>query len=165
MRNRPLLVVLGAAVALVGAGCGSSSSSSTTATSTAKSVAGGSVEISSRNLSGLGAVLVDGQGRTLYIFEPDQAKKITCTGGCASVWPPVPLPGTAKPVTSGTVKLSLVGSDPNPAGGRVVTYDGWPLYNYVEDPTPGSSTGEGIDSSGGFWYVISPSGKVIKQKS
>ncbi len=165
VRNRPLLVVLGAAVALVGAGCGSSSSSSTSATATTKSAASGAVAISSKNVPGLGAVLVDGQGRTLYIFEPDQDKKVTCTGGCASIWPPVSLPGVAKPVASGAVTASLLGSDSNPGGGRVVTYGGWPLYNYVADPMPGSASGEGVNSSGGLWYVISPAGTVIKQKS
>jgi predicted lipoprotein with Yx(FWY)xxD motif len=128
-------------------------------------VASGSVVISSRNLTGLGAVLVDGQGRTLYVFEPDHAKAVTCLGGCASVWPPVSLPGTTKPTASGQVKAALLTSDPNPGGGRVVTYDGWPLYNYVADPAPGSASGEGVISSGGAWYVISPSGAVIKQQS
>jgi predicted lipoprotein with Yx(FWY)xxD motif len=164
--NRPLLGVLGAAVALAGAGCGGSgSSSSTSATSTTKSSAGSAVEISSRTLPGLGAVLVNGQGRTLYIFVPDRAKKVTCTGGCASIWPQVLLPGAAKPVASGAVKPSLLGSDPNPGGGRVLTYGGWPLYNYVADPTSGTASGEGVSSSGGLWYVIAPSGTVIKHNS
>jgi predicted lipoprotein with Yx(FWY)xxD motif len=154
------------AVSLLLAACGSSSSTkSSTSSAATKPASGGSVEISSRNLPGLGAVLVDAQGRTLYTFVPDNASKVTCTGGCASVWPPLTLPSAGHPVAAGAVTASLLSSDPDPSGGRVITFKGWPLYNYVGDPTPGSVTGEGINSSGGLWYVISPTGTVIKQKS
>jgi predicted lipoprotein with Yx(FWY)xxD motif len=108
--------------------------------------------------------LVDSSGKTLYIFAPDNAKKVTCIAGCASVWPPVKLSG-AKAVATGGVKASLLGAATDPSGGKVVTYAGWPLYTYVADASPGSATGEGIDQSGGLWYVISPSGTVIKKKS
>jgi predicted lipoprotein with Yx(FWY)xxD motif len=163
MRITSLLLAAGA-VGLFAAGCGSSSSSSTSTSKTLQTKSAG-VQISSRNVPGVGVVLVDGHGRTLYTFAPDNAKKVTCTGGCAAVWPPVTLPGTSSAVAAGAVKASLLGSDPNPSGGRVVTYKGWPLYNYVADPTPGSAFGEAVNSSGGVWYVISPTGAVIKHKS
>jgi predicted lipoprotein with Yx(FWY)xxD motif len=154
------------AVSLLLVACGSSSSTkSSTSSASTKPANSGSVEISSRNLPGFGAVLVDAQGRTLYTFAPDNANKVTCTGGCASAWPPLTLPAAARPVAAGAVSASLLSSDPNPSGGRVITYKGWPLYNYVGDPTPGSASGEGVNSSGGLWYVISPTGTVIKQKS
>ncbi len=172
MRTTPLLLPLVVATALLSAGCGSSSSSSSstnkavapTGSSTA-SAGTGAVVIASKSLPGLGAVLVDGRGRTLYVFTPDAAKTVTCSGGCASVWPPVSLPGAAKATASDAVEASLLGSDPNPSGGKVVTYHGWPLYNYVADPTAGTTTGEGVDASGGLWYVISPTGVVIKHTS
>jgi predicted lipoprotein with Yx(FWY)xxD motif len=106
-------------------------------------------------------VLVNGEGRTLYTFAPDKAGKVTCVDGCAVAWPPLRLSSGQKPVTSGGIRASLVSSDPNPAGGRVVTYAGWPLYLYVADPTAGTDHGQAINSSGGLWYVISPDGKVI----
>ena len=62
------------------------------------------------------------------------------------------------------VKQSLLGSDPDPAGGRVVTYAGWPLYTFVSDTAPGSATGQGLNINGGPWYVLSPSGQVIFRK-
>jgi predicted lipoprotein with Yx(FWY)xxD motif len=83
---------------------------------------------------------------------------------CATIWPPAKLPSGAKATASGQVKSSLLGSDPNPSGGRVVTYNGWPLYTYVTDTAPGVANGQGINSAGGLWYVIAPSGKVIKSK-
>jgi Secreted repeat of unknown function len=56
------------------------------------------------------------------------------------------------------------GSDPNPAGGRVVTYARWPLYTYVADTSGGTAKGQALNLNGGLWYVLSPSGKVIRTK-
>lgn len=166
-RRSPLLLVPVVVLAL--AGCGSSSSSSnSSATSsgssaaTSSSAAASGVTVSAKSISGVGTVLVNSKGQTLYIFVPDDAKKVTCTSGCASIWPPLALTGSEKAVASGGVKQALLGSDPNPSGGSVVTYNGWPLYTYVQDVSPGQDTGQGINSSGGLWYVISPSGTVVK---
>ena len=165
---RRSLAILIAPVALLAAACGSSSKSSTsTATTTTGSStpASSSVQIAAKTLPGLGTVLVNGKGRTLYVFKPDNAKKVTCVGQCASIWPPLAISAAQKPATTGAVKASLVSSDPDPSGGRVVTYDGWPLYLYVSDPTPGTAHGQAINSAGGLWYVISPSGTVITKKA
>jgi predicted lipoprotein with Yx(FWY)xxD motif len=88
---------------------------------------------------------------------------VTCTGSCASVWPPLKIAAGQKPGLSGGVKASLVSSDSDPSGGSVVTYNGWPLYLYVADPTPGTAHGQALSSSGGIWYVMSPSGQVIRK--
>jgi predicted lipoprotein with Yx(FWY)xxD motif len=112
----------------------------------------------------LGVVLVNSKGRTLYMFVPDKRSKVTCVGACAAIWPPVKLPKGAKPVASGAAKSSLLGSDRDPAGGRVVTYNGWPLYTYVGDHSAGQARGQALKLNGGYWYVLSPSGKVIHTK-
>jgi predicted lipoprotein with Yx(FWY)xxD motif len=106
--------------------------------------------ISTRKLPDLGAVLVDAKGRTLYMFPPDKRKRVTCVRTCAAVWPPVKLGKGAKPAAAGKGKAKLLGSDPDPAGGRVVTYDGWPLYTYVVDRAPGQAKGQALDLNGGF---------------
>jgi predicted lipoprotein with Yx(FWY)xxD motif len=158
----PLLV---SALALSVAACGSSSTSTSTSTSKAASTTtktAAVVVIGAQSESGLGTVLVDSSGKTLYQFVPDAGKHVTCTGSCATVWPPVMLPSGAKLKASGGIEASLLGSDPDPSGGRVVTYAGWPLYTYVSDGSPGSHTGQGINLNGGLWYVMSPSGKAIK---
>ncbi|MEA2197896.1 MAG: hypothetical protein QOJ25_1947 [Solirubrobacteraceae bacterium] len=121
-------------------------------------------KIATARFPGLGAVLVNAQGHTLYIFVPDNDQKVTCVGGCAAVWPPASVPSGQTAAAAGGVKQSLLGSDPNPAGGLVITYAGWPLYTYIADGTSGSATGQGINLNGGLWYVISPTGKVIKAK-
>jgi predicted lipoprotein with Yx(FWY)xxD motif len=122
------------------------------------------VKISTRRIPGLGVVLVNSKGLTLYMFVPDKRTKVTCVGTCAAVWPPVKLPKGAKAVASGAAKASLLGSDPNPAGGRVVTYNKWPLYTYVADRSPGQAKGQALNLNGGYWYVLSPAGNVIKTK-
>ncbi len=120
--------------------------------------------ISTKKLPKLGTVLVNGRGRTLYMFVPDKRKKVTCVGSCAAVWPPVKLSNGQKAVASGQAKASLLGSDPDPAGGRVVTYAGWPLYTYVADTSPGTAKGQALNLNGGLWYVLAPSGKLIPTK-
>ena len=71
------------------------------------------------------------------MFVPDKHHAVTCKGTCAAIWPPVKLPTGGKAVAAGKAKASLLGSDKNPAGGRVVTYHGWPLYTYVSDTQGG----------------------------
>jgi predicted lipoprotein with Yx(FWY)xxD motif len=176
MSWRPALRVVPAwVIALSLTACGgSSSSSSSSATATApaaatstsassSSAASSAVKITSATLPGLGTVLVNAQGRTLYIFAPDNNSKVTCVAACAAVWPPAVLPAGAKPVAAGQVKQSQLGSAPDPAGGRVITYAGWPLYTYVTDTGSGEAHGQALNLNGGLWYVISPSGQVIKK--
>ena len=148
----PLLLLLAAAAAGLGAASGSSSA-------TKRPVA-----VSTRSVAGLGLILVDSKGRTLYMFVPDKRKKVTCVGTCARIWPPVKLAAGATLVAKGKVKAKLLGSDPDPAGGRVATYHGWPLYTYAGDGKPGEATGQALDLNGGLWYVLSAAGGVIKTK-
>lgn len=118
-----------------------------------------------RTIPGLGTVLVNTQGRTLYTYAPDKHAKVTCVGGCASAWPPFKIAAGQKLTTLGAVRASLISSDPDPAGGRVVTYAGWPLYLFVGDPGEGTAHGQALDSSGGLWYVITPAGRPITKKA
>jgi predicted lipoprotein with Yx(FWY)xxD motif len=123
------------------------------------------LDISSRTVSGLGAILVNSSGRTLYTFAPDTAKKVTCdSSSCTSVWPPMMLPAGDKPVGVGAVMSSLLGSDPDPHGGKVVTYNGWPLYTFSGDSSAGDTHGQALDINGGNWFVISTSGVPIHAK-
>ena len=120
--------------------------------------------VKTRNIKGLGAVLVNSQGRTLYVFMKDRQRHVTCTGSCAAYWPPLKWKGSSKPTAASPAKSKLLGLDKDPAGGKVVTYNKWPLYTYVADSAPGQATGEGLNLSGGKWYVISASGKLIKHR-
>ena len=161
---RLIALALLAALGLVAAGCGGGSSASSAPSG---GVAGAqhstsSVAVKTRKIKNLGVVLVNSSGRTLYTFAPDRHRRVTCTGSCASFWPPLKWKGSGRPKAGGAAKTKLVGSDKNPSGGRVVTYHKWPLYTYVGDQAAGQATGQGLDNSGGKWYVISAAGKVVK---
>jgi predicted lipoprotein with Yx(FWY)xxD motif len=172
VKKAAVLLIL-AAPALAIAGCGGSSKSPTGSTpatttpapsTTSGTAAAGGVKIASATIGRLGPSLVNAQGRTLYVFVPDKHNKVTCVGGCAAVWPPAFLPKGQKAQAAGQVKQSLLGSDPDPAGGRVITYAGWPLYTYVTDTAPGQAAGQALNLNGGLWYAISPAGKLITKK-
>jgi len=169
VRKLPAVLVLPVA-ALIVAGCGSSSSttsnttSSTTATSTSAKSASSTPgpKVSAKSVASLGSVLVNEEGKTLYVFAPDKESKVTCQGECAGIWPPLKLESGQKATASGAVQSKLLGKDSDPEGGEVVTYAGGPLYTYTADTSAGTATGQGVNLNGGYWYVISPSGKVIK---
>jgi predicted lipoprotein with Yx(FWY)xxD motif len=160
--NRPV-GLLAAAVALplvtlAVAGCGSSSSS----TATAKAAGKSSATVSVAN-SGLGKILVDSQGRTLYLFQKDSGTKSACSGACASAWPP--LRASGKPTVGGGAKASLIGTTPRSDGKPQVTYNGHPLYGYQGDSNAGDTKGQGINGFGALWYVLSATGNQITAAS
>jgi predicted lipoprotein with Yx(FWY)xxD motif len=159
---RGLLAATGLAVVVsVVAGCGGSSPR----VGRPVAAAGSPVTIRVRSLPRVGTVLVNSSGYTLYMFEPDAQRRVTCTKLCAAAWPPVKISPGQRLVAGPGVRADLLGSDPDPSGGRVVTYNGWPLYTYVSDVQPGWDNGQGIDLNGGYWYVIRPSGKPLTERS
>ena len=140
----------------------SSTAASPTATTTTPSTpATKSISLSVRTLPTVGAVLVDAEGRTLYTFAPDKHSTVTCVSSCTALWPSLKLASGETAAGSPQLKASLLGSDPDPEGGHVVTYAGWPLYTYAADAAAGQDNGQAIETNGGRWYVIAPSGKVI----
>jgi len=114
-----------------------------------------------RTLPTVGAVLVNAEGRTLYTFAPDNHSKVTCVSSCATLWPPLKLASGVTAAGPPQLKASLLSSDPDPEGGNVVTYAGWPLYTYAADSAVGQDNGQAIEANGGRWYVMAPSGTVI----
>jgi predicted lipoprotein with Yx(FWY)xxD motif len=157
-----VLAALAGAVAVAAAGWGGSSMPKS-------GVAGArhatkSATVTTRRIKKLGVVLVNSRGFTLYMFKPDKRRRVTCKGSCAAVWPPLKLKKGTRPTAGGAAKKSLLGSDRNPGGGRVVTYNRWPLYTYVADSRPGQASGQATNLNGGLWYVLSPSGKIITKK-
>jgi predicted lipoprotein with Yx(FWY)xxD motif len=121
----------------------------------------GRITIDAAPVGNLGTVLVTNKGFALYMFAPDAARQVTCTGGCATAWPPL-LVRTGQTIAAGPgVRPGLISSLPNPGGGRVVTYRGWPLYTYLGDAAPGHAAGQGADDDGGDWYAMRPSGQIV----
>jgi predicted lipoprotein with Yx(FWY)xxD motif len=95
-------------------------------------------------------VLKNSKGLTLYYFKPDTATTVSCTGGCASNWPPLLSPSgvpTSSPTLPGT--LSVL----NGPNGNQVLYNGHPLYTYIKDGDTADAYGQGV---GGKWFVATP---------
>jgi len=108
---------------------------------------------------GLGTIVTDGRGFTLYIFQPDRHGPSVCTGVCADAWPPLDLPrGVRGPVGGPGVNPTLLGTAPRAGGVLQVTYNGWPLYLYEHDLAPGQATGQAEGM--GAWYTMSVNGNI-----
>ena len=107
----------------------------------------------------LGTILVDGSGRTLYLFEKDTAPQSTCYAACATFWPP--LLTNAAPVAGTGVNASLLGTTKRTDGTLEVTYSGHPLYYVVTDHNPGDASGQDVNNFGAGWYVLGPDGNKI----
>jgi len=169
MRTSPVIkatVFLGLAALLV-AGCASKKSSSgtpTAANTTAAAAAGGSgaaaAETGAATISvqkgSLGDYLVDGSGKTVYLYTPDTSSTPTCYGECAAFWPPVLTKGSPHAGTGAIA--SKLGTSPRTDGTTQVTYNGHPLYEYMRDQSAGDINGQGTD---GTWYVLTPAGTQI----
>jgi predicted lipoprotein with Yx(FWY)xxD motif len=110
--------------------------------------------------SKLGQILVDSQGRTLYLFKKDTTATSTCSGACAAAWPPIR--ATGQPTAGTGVKASLLGTSPRTDGDPQVTYNGHPVYLFVKDQKPGDTTGEEVTAFGGEWDAVTPAGNAAE---
>jgi len=147
---RPSLAAI-ALAALLLAACGRSSTTSSGDGSPSQSGTGLSVQTDS--VSGVGTVLANRDGLTLYHNTKETGSKIVCTGGCASFWPPVLVTGSL-PQDSGMIKGTF-GTIKRPDGSTQLTINGMPLYTYSGDSASGQATGQGIQ---GVWFAVSASG-------
>jgi predicted lipoprotein with Yx(FWY)xxD motif len=165
-RSRPI-AFLGSAVviplaALAVAGCGSSGGAATAAPppappqATSATIHGAAIKVAS---SGLGRILVDSAGRTLYLFKADVGTKSACSGACATAWPPLLV--TGKPTAGPGLTASKLGTITRSGGKRQVTYNGHPLYLFIKDKKPGQTAGQGVTAFGAAWFVVSPAGNEV----
>jgi len=118
------------------------------------------------DVAGVGRILVDANGFTLYLFVPDRRGAPTCHGFCMLEWPPLVVPaGGADPTPGPGVQGSLLATVPLATGGAQVTYNGWPLYRWVADAEPGQANGEAVSNFGGLWYAVDASGQAVKVRT
>lgn len=156
-----LLATIGAA-AIAGCGGGGSSSAGAEAGSggggaaTASNSSGGAT-IGTAEIEGLGPILVDSEGMTVYEFTVDKGTKSECYGGCESAWPPVVAKG--KPTAGAGAMASALGTTKRKDGTLQVTYEGHPLYTFAEDSAPGEANGNEAE---GIWFVLNESGAAVK---
>jgi predicted lipoprotein with Yx(FWY)xxD motif len=164
-----IALVIGTAVlglsTLTACGGGASAAPNTPAQSTPGSsvpATSGAAALSTATVGNLGKIVVDGTGRTLYVYDPDTANpsKSNCDGSCAALWPPLPA-GTGTPKLSG-VAASSVGTVTRSDGTKQVTLAGHPLYYYAQDAKAGDANGQ---SFGGIWWVVGANGQKITTKA
>jgi predicted lipoprotein with Yx(FWY)xxD motif len=110
--------------------------------------------------TGLGKILVDSRGRTLYLFKKDTGGKSRCSGSCAVNWPP--LLATGRPRAGSGIEASKLGTTRRSDGKTQVVYNHHPLYRFVADSKPGDTNGEGLTAFGARWFVVSPAGSQIR---
>jgi predicted lipoprotein with Yx(FWY)xxD motif len=181
-KDRPLLAVtLAAAIGLLAA-CGSSGGSGggkygsgatttstastsptttantpTTVASTPTTAVGAAAAVVDLSTTSLGLTLVDASGHTLYQHQPDPKGSSTCTGACATIWPP--LTTSAATVTVGAhLSASLFSIVMGAGGSHIVAISGHPLYRFSGDTKPGDTNGQGM---GGQWHAAGPLGGTM----
>jgi predicted lipoprotein with Yx(FWY)xxD motif len=155
-------IALAAALAFGASACGSSSTSSSgtktttpassSVTTEATGTPAGSTELKTAS-SSLGKIVVDGEGRTLYLFTADNGTTSACTGGCATAWPALVAPATAGSGVTGAVTEATQAD-----GATQIALNGHLLYYYAADAAPGATSGQGV---GGKWYVVDGAGNAI----
>lgn len=170
-KTLPILAALALVGVLAMAGCGSSNSSSSSSGS--GGAYGGGEETKSKpaasttssegapvtvgTASGVGKVLVDSNGLTLYYFQKDQNGKSACYGACEKGWPPLTTEGA--PQAGEGAMASKLGTTERKDGTVQVTYNNWPLYTFVEDKKPGEDNGTDSKAFGASWYPLHPNGE------
>jgi predicted lipoprotein with Yx(FWY)xxD motif len=105
--------------------------------------------------TGLGAVLVDAEGLTLYGLTDDTDGVSTCDGACAEAWPPLTVDGPDLPAGLDSDLFSVVERSD---GTFQLKAAAWPLYRFAGDAAPGDTNGQG---SGGVWFAVAPDGSLI----
>ncbi|MGH3435098.1 MAG: COG4315 family predicted lipoprotein [Sciscionella sp.] len=156
-RRAFMLAVPFVALGLLLTGCGQHHSDATP--SPPKVAPASPATLTMRSAYPIGKILVDGNGRTLYMSETDTSSRSACLSSCVKAWPPLLTRGA--PQAGGGVKGALIGTIRRPDGTTQVTYHGHPLYRYRHDLVPGQSQGIGLKELGTVWYTLSAQGDAI----
>ena len=167
-RASKLVAALFATVAIVAAcsssGGGASSAPSAAAPSaseapaseapseSASAAAGAEIKLAD---SSLGQIIVDAEGKTLYMFTPDEAGTPTCYDQCATAWPPL----TGEATAGAGLDASKITVVDRTDGSKQVKYGDWPLYYFANDAAAGDVNGQGLNDK---WYVVGADGEPIK---
>ena len=122
------------------------------------STGGGGITIQTAD-SQLGEVLFDDSDRAIYLFDKEKSERSECFGECAEAWPPVLTEGD--PQAGGGANAGLLGTIERDDGTTQVTYNGHPLYYWVNDPA-GQVLCNGVDEFGGVWLAVEPNGDAVQ---
>jgi predicted lipoprotein with Yx(FWY)xxD motif len=163
-RSRRTITVVSSigALLMLLAACASTSAGSSGPTNQPTSSGANGVTVKAATVGLLGTALVDGSGRTLYALSAEQGGKLVCTSStCVTNWPPLLVPAGASATAGSGVDAAKLGTIDRSGGEKQVTYNGWPVYLFKGDSAAGQSNGQGIQSFGGTWHPLAPSGRPI----
>jgi predicted lipoprotein with Yx(FWY)xxD motif len=163
MKRLPMAVKLGVPVAagLLAAACGTAAGSTTAASAPTGTPASGSTTatVIESHAGSAGSFLTNASGRAVYLWAADSMNKSMCSGACAGAWPPVTTMG--KVTAAHGAKTADLGTITRSDGTKQVTYLGHPLYYFAGDSGPGQTHGQGSDSFGAKWWLVTPAGAKI----
>ena len=157
MDRRRVMSTVGAVLAATSlAACGSGTTTPTAVSAgvSASNAPGAALALARTTL---GEVVVDAKGMTLYMYTKDTqgSGRSACEGQCLAAWPPLLVDATPS-VPGITGKLATITTAD---GRKQATLDGWPLYYFAKDKTPGDVTGQGV---GTVWWVLAANGTPIQ---
>jgi predicted lipoprotein with Yx(FWY)xxD motif len=160
--HRPLVAGLaGLATAGLLAACSSGNGAAATAGSGQQQATAG-ITVSARTVTGVGTVLTDQSGKTLYSPQQEAGGVIKCVASCLSFWFPVTVGKGAAPRAASTVTGTLGTIRRPDGGGRQLTYDGKPLYTFRLDTGPGQVHGNNFSDHFGSqsftWHAVTTGG-------
>jgi predicted lipoprotein with Yx(FWY)xxD motif len=155
--------------ALVIAGCGNSGAAMAITTPTAKTEAvamkktvkpakAAAGDVLKTGNTDYGKIVQDSKGHTIYLFTKDRSKYSNCYGACAKAWPPVIVSGTPTARKGSGIKKSKLGTTKRRNGKLQATYNGHPLYYYVEETKANQVLCQAAPEFGGIWYVLNSDG-------
>jgi predicted lipoprotein with Yx(FWY)xxD motif len=163
MKRLPMAVKLGVPVAagLLAAACGTAAGSTTAGSAPAGTPASGSTTatVIESHAGSAAPFLTNSSGRAVYLWAADSMNKSMCSGACAQAWPPVTSMGQV--TAAHGAKAADLGTITRSDGTKQVTYLGHPLYFFAGDSGAGQTNGQGSDSFGAKWWLVTPAGAKI----
>jgi predicted lipoprotein with Yx(FWY)xxD motif len=160
MRTNHRLMALGIGLTVIIAACSGSGASAAPSAAAPSAEASAPAPAAAATValadSALGKILVDGEGKTLYMFEKDEGGTPTCYDDCAVNWPALIVTGDATAGDGVTAALTTIARTD---GAMQVKAGEYPLYYFAADAAAGDTNGQGV---GGIWFVVGADGEPIK---
>ena len=157
------VLAVGVSAIVLLAGCGSGSSGSESGSTAAPAKGSGAPAalvgpVAVAQATGpLGVYLVDGAGRTLYLFEADTGGVPSCIDACTTTWPP--MIAAATPTADAGIPADKLATVARSDGSNQVRFAEHPLYYFTGDQQAGQTNGQG---NSGQWWIVGPDGNPIK---
>lgn len=161
--RRWLAAVAGAVLVAACGKTGAAPTGSAPATSPSPS-ANPALTVAAAPVAGLGTVLVNGDGRTLYALTSEHGTLVCISSACLQAWPAIGVPSAGSAMAGSGVQPGLLGAAGS-SGAQELTYAGWPLHTFSGDAAAGQAAGQGIVSFGGTWEVVTTAGSLVAPPS